>query len=88
LRPAPDLLVLTNAYGGGMEGDDELVRLQIEAQRADHAVERAVREMETVEHALERRLKEFEHDEEERARRIRDRMRIAQPDFDQHVVSG
>jgi hypothetical protein len=67
-----------------MQGNEELVRLRDEANRADHAVARAVHEMEAVEQALERRLKEFERDEEERARRIRDRMRIAQPGFDQH----
>jgi hypothetical protein len=67
-----------------MHGTEELARLRDEANRADHAVARAVHEMKAVEQALERRLTEFERDEEERARRMRDQVRIAQPGFDPH----
>lgn len=63
---------------------EELAHLRDEAARADRAVRRAEREMESTEQALERRLKEFEHDEEEAERHIRERMRKAQPGFEQH----
>lgn len=65
------------------DDDEELVHLRDQAARAERAMERAEREMESTEQALERELKAFEHDEEEAAQRIRERMRRAQPGFDQ-----